>query len=76
MVTSFIRYLFVYIDLVFRLQIKMKNEKPTSDFNFNVPLFWKLKNHLVLCFCLNVITETKIKTLFLVLYLNLSKNEL
>ena len=44
MVTSFIRYLFKKIwFLVF--QIKMKNEKWTSNLNFNVQLFWKSKNH-------------------------------
>ena len=28
----------------------MKNEKQTSNLNFNVQLFWKLKNHLFWCF--------------------------
>ena len=28
----------------------MKNEKRTSNLNFNVQLFWKSKNHFVLCF--------------------------
>ena len=31
-------------------QIKMKNGKQISSFNFNVHLFWKSKYHLVLCF--------------------------
>ena len=44
MVTGFIRYLFKYIWFsVF--QIKMKNEKQTSNFNFNVQLFLKSENH-------------------------------
>ena len=49
MATSFIRYLFEYISL-FVFQIKMKNEKRTSNLNFNVQLFLKWKNGLVLFF--------------------------
>ena len=51
----------------------MKNEKRTSSLNFNVRVFWKTKNQLVLCLCLNFSIETKIKTLFLISYFNLSK---
>ena len=49
MVTSFIRYLFKQIWFFF-FQIKMKNETQTSNLNFNVQLFRKSKNHLILCF--------------------------
>ena len=49
MVTSFIRYLFKQV-CFFVLQIKMKNEKQTSNLIFNVQLFRKSKNHLILCF--------------------------
>ena len=49
MATSFIRYLFKQI-WFFVFEIKMKNEKQTSDLNFNVQLFRKSRNHLVLCF--------------------------
>ena len=49
MATSFIRYLFKQI-WFFVFQIKMKNEKQTSNLNFNVQLFWKLKHHLFWCF--------------------------
>ena len=41
--------------------------------NFNVQLFWKSKNHLVLFLYLNFSIEKKIKTLFLIWYFNLSK---
>ena len=34
----------------FVFQIKMKNEKRTSNLNFNVQLFWKSKNHFILGF--------------------------
>ena len=33
-----------------RSSLKMKNEKQTSNLNFNVQLFLKSKNHLVLRF--------------------------
>ena len=49
MVTSFIRYLLKQIGF-FVFQIKMKNEKQTSNLNFHVQLLWKSKNHLILCF--------------------------
>ena len=49
MVTSFIRYLFKQI-WFFIFQIKMKNEKQTSNLNFNVQLFRKSENHLFWCF--------------------------
>ena len=49
MFTSFIRYLFKWI-WFFVFQIKMKNEKQTSNLNFNVQLFWKSENHLFWCF--------------------------
>ena len=49
MVTSFIRYLFKSI-CFFVFQIRMKNEKQTSNLNFNVQLFGKSKNHLFWCF--------------------------
>ena len=72
MATSFMRYLFEYVSL-FVFQIKMKNEKRTSNLNFNVQLFLKWKNGLVLFLCLNFSIETKIKTLFLISCFNLSK---
>ena len=49
MVTCFTRYLFKQISF-FVFQIKKKNEKQTSNLNFNVQIFWKSKNHLVWCF--------------------------
>ena len=72
MVTSFIRYLFKQI-WFFIFQIKMKNEKQTSNLNFNVHLFWKSKNHLFWCFLSQLQYKTKIKILFLISYFNLSK---
>ena len=35
--------------MVFRFQINMKNKKQTSNLNFNVQLFLKLKNHFNPC---------------------------
>ena len=49
LVTSFIRYLFKKI-LFFVFQIKMKNEKQTSNLSFNVQLFQKSENNLFWCF--------------------------
>ena len=45
----------------------MKNEKQTSNVNFNV------QSTYFDVFCLNFSIETKIKTLFLISYFNLSK---
>ena len=51
----------------------MKNENQTSNLNFKVQLFWKSKNRLFWCFLSQFSIETKIKTLFLISYFNLSK---
>ena len=71
MVTSFIRYLFKQI-WFFVFQIKTKNEKQTSNLNFSVQYFENQKTTYFDVFCLNFSTETKIKTLFLTSYFNLS----
>ena len=47
----------------------MKNEKQTSNVNFNV------QSTYFDVFCLNFSIETKIKTLFLISYFNLSKKQ-
>ena len=74
MVTGFIRYLFKWI-WFFVFQIKMKNEKQTSNLNFNVQYFENRKTIYFDVFCVNVSTETKIKTLFLIPFFNLSKKQ-
>ena len=53
----------------------MKNEKQTSNLNFNVQYFENWKTMYFHVFCLNFSTETKIKTLFLISYFNLSKKQ-
>ena len=51
----------------------MKNEKLNSYLNFNVQLFLKWKNHLVLCFMPQLKYKNENQTLFLISYFNLSK---
>ena len=51
----------------------MKNEKQTSNLNFNFSYFENRKTIYFDVFCLNFTIETKIKTLFLISYFNLSK---
>ena len=50
----------------------MKNEKQTSNLNFNVQLFWKSENHLFWCF-LSQLQYRKEIMKFLISYFNLSK---
>ena len=52
----------------------MKNEKLNSYLNFNVQLFLKWKNHLVLRFMPQLKYKNENQTLFLISYFNLSKN--
>ena len=70
MVTNFIRYLFKYI-WFFVFQIKMKNELRIWISIFSYFENWKTISSYVLC--LNHSTGTKIKTLFIISYFNLSK---
>ena len=51
----------------------MKNEKQTSNLNFNVSYFENRKTTYFDVFCLNFSIETKIKSLFLISYFSLSK---
>ena len=51
----------------------MKNEKETSNLNFNVQYFENWKTTYFDVFCLNFSIEAKIKNLFLISYFNLSK---
>ena len=53
----------------------MKNEKETSNLNFNVQYFENRKTTYFDVFCLNFSIEAKIKTLFLISYFNLSKKK-
>ena len=51
----------------------MKNEKQTSNLNFNVSYFGNRKTTYFDVFCLNFSIETKIKSIFQISYFNLSK---
>ena len=70
MVTSFIRYLFKYI---WFFVFQMKNEKHTSNSNFNIQLFWRLEDDLFWYFLSQLLYRNENQTLFLISHFNLSK---
>ena len=60
MVTSFISICLSRLGFSF-FQIKMKSEQRTANLNFNVHLFWKSKNDLVLFYVSTSVYKLKSK---------------